>query len=137
MWQAYLDGVKKYGVSKIEEDAIQYVLSVAPGQKDRIKFTQFANATFNRKEINIAFKSLDLARVVQLTYPVTSTEPPMQVDYRKKLRLQFLDTGLLNYFHGFYRLVGGETVFKVSKTRQSCIKCCAAISFHPPNQGPP
>lgn len=112
MWQAYLDGVKKYGVSKIEGNTIQYVLSVAPGQKDRIKFTQFANATFNRKEINIAFKSLDLARVVQLTYPVTSTEPPMQVGYRKRPGLQFLETRLLNYFHGFYRLVGGKTVFK-------------------------
>lgn len=97
IWQAYLDDVRKYGVSKVEGDAIQYVLSVVPDQKDRIKFTQFSDRTFNRKEISLAFKALDLSRVVQLIYPVTSTEPPVQVDYKKSPRLQFLDTGLLNY----------------------------------------
>lgn len=97
IWQAYLDDVKKYGVSDTEADAIQYVLSVAPDQKDRIKFAQFADSTYKSREVSAAFKALDLARVVQLIYPVTSTEPPMVVDHRKSPRLQFLDTGLLNY----------------------------------------
>jgi len=97
IWQAYMDDVQKYGVSATEAAAVQYVLSVVPDQKDRIKFAQFADKTFKSREIGAAFKALDLARIIQLIYPVTSTEPPVQVDHRKSPRLQFLDTGLLNY----------------------------------------
>jgi len=97
IWQAYLDDVTKYGIGERERETTQYVLSVAPGQKDRIKFTGFGDSTFKAREVGSALRSLDLARVVQLIYPVTSTEPPLHIDHKKSPRLQFLDTGLLNY----------------------------------------
>ena len=36
--------------------------------------------------------------LIYLLYPSTSTEPPIIPDLRKSPRLQFLDTGLINYF---------------------------------------
>jgi predicted AAA+ superfamily ATPase len=47
-----------------------------------------------------ALRALDMARIVQLIYPATSLEPPAIPDLKRKPRLQFLDTGLLNYSLG-------------------------------------
>ncbi len=43
-----------------------------------------------------ALRALDLARIIRLVYPTTSLKPPIITDYKKRPRLQFIDTGLLN-----------------------------------------
>ena len=47
-----------------------------------------------------ALRSLERAMIVHLLYPSTSTEPPIRPDLKKSPRLQFLDTGLINYAAG-------------------------------------
>ena len=42
-------------------------------------------------------RNLNDARIIQLIYPATNTKPPIQPDLKKAPRLQFLDTGLVNY----------------------------------------
>jgi hypothetical protein len=41
-----------------------------------------------------------MARIIQLIYPATTTEPPAIPNLKRKPRLQFVDTGLLNYSIG-------------------------------------
>ena len=45
-------------------------------------------------------RSLNAAQIIQLIYPSTVLEPPIMSDLKKSPRLQFLDTGLLNYTLG-------------------------------------
>jgi predicted AAA+ superfamily ATPase len=47
-----------------------------------------------------ALRTLQRTMLLYLLYPSTVTEPPLIVDQKKSPRLQFLDTGLLNYFVG-------------------------------------
>ncbi|MCU0285610.1 MAG: DUF4143 domain-containing protein [Acidobacteria bacterium] len=47
-----------------------------------------------------ALKSLERAMLIYLLYPVTVTQSPLLEDSQKSPRLQFLDTGLLNYAVG-------------------------------------
>lgn len=96
LWQSYKDDVEKYGRNDIDKKIIRHVMETAPQETDRIKFEGFGNSNYRSREVGEALRSLDLARVIQLVYPSTSLKPPMITDYKKRPRLQFLDTGMLN-----------------------------------------
>jgi predicted AAA+ superfamily ATPase len=54
-------------------------------------------------------RSLQFARILSLIYPTTATEVPFPPDRKKSPRLQFLDTGLVNYSIGMqHTLLGIE-----------------------------
>ena len=60
----------------------------------------FGNSQYRSREIGEALRALDLARIIQIIYPTTNLEPPVIPDLKRKPRLQFLDTGLLNHALG-------------------------------------
>jgi len=96
LWQSYKDDVEKYGKNDTDKKIIRHVIETAPQETDRIKFEGFGNSNYRSREVGEAIRSLDLARVIQLVYPSTSLCPPLITDYKKRPRLQFLDTGMLN-----------------------------------------
>lgn len=95
LWQAYKDDAEKYAATNSERNIIRHVIEAAPKEPDRIKFEGFGNSNYRSREVGEALRTLDLARIIRLVYPGTSLEPPLAVNYRKRPRLQFLDTGLL------------------------------------------
>lgn len=97
LWQAYKDDVVKYARSPAERKVLQYLIFTAPQEKDRIVFEGFGHSSYKSREVGEAMRSLDMARIVQLIYPCTNTKPPIETDFKKRPRLQFLDTGLLNH----------------------------------------
>ena len=60
----------------------------------------FGNSNYRSREVGEALRSLDKSRLIQLVYPTISTQVPQEVDFTRKPRLQFLDTGLLNNILG-------------------------------------
>jgi hypothetical protein len=68
----------------------------APFEMDRIKFEGFGNSNYRSREVGEALRTIDLAKIIQLMYPSTSIQQPISTDLKKRPRLQFLDTGLLN-----------------------------------------
>lgn len=96
LWQAYKDDVVKYARSPAERKVLQHLIFTAPQEKDRIVFEGFGHSNYKSREVGEAMRSLDMARIVQLIYPSTTTKPPIETDFKKRPRLQFLDTGLLN-----------------------------------------
>lgn len=96
LWTSYKDDVVKYAKNNTEKTIIRHVINTAPHEKDRIKFERFGNSNYRSREVGDALKALDLARIIRLVYPTTSLQPPIITDYKKRPRLQFLDTGLLN-----------------------------------------
>ena len=96
LWQSYKDDVAKYASSEIDRKIIRHVIEMAPYETDRIKFEGFGKSNYKSREVGEALRALDLAKIVQLIYPTTTVESPITPDLKKRPRLQFLDTGMLN-----------------------------------------
>ncbi len=100
LWLAYKNDVEKYSRNATERNIIRHIINTAPSEKDRISFSGFGNSNYKSREVGEALRSLDLARIIQLIYPTTNTLPPLTPDYKRKPRLQFLDSGLFNFSLG-------------------------------------
>ncbi|MFV0346751.1 MAG: ATP-binding protein [Bacteroidales bacterium] len=98
IWTSYKNDIEKYTKSDAERRVIGHIMSVAHlylGQ--RIKFQNFGNSNYRSREVSEAFRNLDAAKIIQLMYPTTDVEVPVKPDMKKAPKLQFLDTGLINY----------------------------------------
>lgn len=98
IWETYKNDVEKYAKNSTEARVINHIMATAHSYIDqRIKFQNFGNSNYKSREVGEAFRNLDDAKIIQLIYPCTNLNPPIQPDYKKSPRLQFLDTGLINY----------------------------------------
>ena len=101
IWSTYKSDVEKYTSNDTERKIIKHLMDIAPLYLDeRIKFQGFGNSNYRSREVGEAFRTLDAAKIVRLIYPTTDLQPPLKTDLKKAPRLQFLDTGLVNYSLG-------------------------------------
>ena len=96
LWQGYKDDVLKYTSKEIDRKVICHIMEAAPFESYRIKFEGFGNSNYRSREVGEALRTIDLAKIIQLIYPTTSIQLPISTDLKKRPRLQFLDTGMLN-----------------------------------------
>ncbi|MCU0346805.1 MAG: AAA family ATPase [Saprospiraceae bacterium] len=97
VWDTYKSDVIKYAKNATEANVMRHIITTAPYVRDRISFAGFGASNYRSREVGEAFRALDLAKIIYLIYPTTQTAPPQTPDLTRKPRLQFLDTGLLNY----------------------------------------
>lgn len=98
IWATYKDDVEKYANNTTDARVIKHIISTAHLYIDqRVKFQRFGNSNYKSREVGEAMRNLNDAKIIQLVYPTTVTEPPIKSDLKKSPRLQFLDTGLVNY----------------------------------------
>jgi predicted AAA+ superfamily ATPase len=98
IWGTYQDDVVKYTSNDTERKIIKHIISTAHLYIDqRIKFHNFGNSNYRSREVGEAMRNLDDASIIQLIYPSTDLQPPLKPDIKKSPRLQFLDTGIVNY----------------------------------------
>ena len=101
IWETYKDDMTKYASNKTEMNVIRHILNSAYLKLDeRVKFQNFGNSNYKSREVGEAMRTLQNARFLFLIYPTTEVEVPIQPDLKKSPRLQFLDTGLVNYKNG-------------------------------------
>ncbi len=101
IWGTYKNDVEKYASNPKERTIIKFIMETAPLYMDqRVKFQNFGNSGYGSRDVAKAFRNLDLAKIIQIIYPTTDMERPIKPDLRKSPRLQFLDTGLVNYTIG-------------------------------------
>jgi len=101
IWGTYKNDVEKYTSNATERKIIKHLMYTAPLYLDkRIKFQGFGNSNYRSREVGEALRTLDEAKIVRLIYPTTDIYPPLKSDLKKAPRLQFLDTGLVNYSLG-------------------------------------
>ncbi len=99
--QSYLDDVPKYARNDTMARVLDHCVRTAPLEAgNRITFAGFGQSNYRSREAGEALRTLEKALLLHLLYPTTSTQIPIRPDLRKAPRLQFLDTGLLNYFAG-------------------------------------
>lgn len=95
---SYVDDAKKYADSHAAMRVIEHVLTAAPLEAGkRIVFQGFGKSSYRSREVGEALRTLEKAMLIRLIYPCTNSKLPLMPDQAKHPRLQFLDTGLLNF----------------------------------------
>lgn len=101
IWSSYASDSEKYTSSATAKNVMKHILATAAFTvNERIKFQNFGKSNYQSREVGEALRNLHQARIIQLIYPTTSLEMPIIPDFKKSPRLQFLDTGILNYILG-------------------------------------
>jgi len=101
LWETFKDDMTKYASNKTEMNVIRHIINSAYLNLDeRVKFQSFGNSNYRSREVGEAMRTLEKARFLFLMYPTTGVKVPIKPDLKKSPRLQFLDTGLINYKNG-------------------------------------
>ncbi len=108
----YIDDVEKYKTSDTSRNVLRYIISHGWNYaSERITFERFANSNYKSREVGDAFRTLQKTMLLELVYPTTETKLPILPDLRKKPKLLWLDTGLLNYAAGIQsELIGKDNI---------------------------
>ena len=105
---SYMDDVEKYAGNNSQANYIRHAIRACFAEAGkRIKFQGFGNSNYKSREMGEALRTLEKALLIHLIYPQTSTVLPLQQDYERSPRLQFLDTGMLNFFVGIQKDIIG------------------------------
>jgi len=97
----YLDDVSKYARNVTMRNIIKHCIESASYEAGkRIVFTGFGNSNYKSREVGEALKTLERAMLLYLLYPTKTTQLPIVKDLKKSPRLQYFDTGILNFANG-------------------------------------
>lgn len=100
----YRDDAEKYAPRNANQHVLRYILAHGWSQAgERIRFEKFANSNYRSREMGDAFRTLEKAMLLELVYPVTSPNLPIEADCKKAPKLLWLDTGLINYVSNFQK----------------------------------
>jgi uncharacterized protein len=105
---SYLQDAEKYAKSDQQLQIIRFSIHQAmltAGQ--RITFQRFGNSNYTSKAIAEVLRALEKTHLLHILHPNTGTTLPLEPDYKKTPRIQFLDTGLINYFAGLQKEILG------------------------------
>lgn len=97
----YRDDVEKYAPKSSLVNPIRQVIKNGwsfAGQ--RITFEKFANSNYKYREMGESLRVLEKALLLELVYPTVETKLPITKDLKKKPKLIWFDTGLVNYASG-------------------------------------
>lgn len=98
---AYSDDVQKYAQNKTMAAVIQHILHHGWAYAaEPISFNNFAESNYRSREMGEAFRTIERALLMELAYPVTAEQVPLVPNLRRKPKLFWFDTGLVNYYAG-------------------------------------
>ena len=100
IWDNYLDDVEKYTTNDKHRKVIRHIMDTAPGIRDRITYANFGGSSYKSREVSESFRLLNLAKIIRTVYPTTDLQPPLSDELKRKPKIQFLDTGIMNYAAG-------------------------------------
>lgn len=101
---SYLDDIEKYASNKTLAKAIGHILGSAFKYAGmRITFEKFGGSTYRSREMGEAFRIIEKAMLLQLSYPVNKTRLPIEEKLRMSPKLFMLDTGMVNHSAGMQK----------------------------------
>jgi len=96
--ESYKDDAEKYAPNDTTTKVIRHILQTGWAYAcETISFEKFGGSNFKSREMGIAFRTTEKALLLELVYPTSETRLPVLPDYRKKPKLIWLDTGLVNF----------------------------------------
>lgn len=97
----YRDDVEKYTRSETHRNVIRHIIKNGWTLADeQISFEHFASSVYKSREVGEAMRTLEKTMLIELVYPSVQTALPIVPDMKKRPRLMWLDTGLMNYAAG-------------------------------------
>lgn len=106
----YADDVEKYKRNETMRNVLRFVIVKGwQSAASRITFEGFGNSNYKSREVGEALRTLQKALLLELVYPTTDTAVPFAEDLRKRPKLLWLDTGLVNYAAGVQSELFGKT----------------------------
>ena len=97
----YMDDVEKYTKSNTLRNVIRHIITNGWSYADeQIAFDHFAASNYKSREVGEAMRILQKTMLLELVYPSVETNLPIVPDMKKRPRLMWLDTGLVNYAAG-------------------------------------
>jgi len=101
LFTSYSEDVSKYARSNSMIDIIRHTINTVHLEAGkRITFQGFGHSNYRSREIGEALRALEQAMLLTLIYPSTNVELPFLPNKKKKPKLLFLDTGMINYRAG-------------------------------------
>jgi predicted AAA+ superfamily ATPase len=95
---SYRDDVEKYATNATMIQATRFILQNGWTYGGSVvSFERFANSSYRSREMGEAFRTIEKAMLLELVYPVTSAQLPLQPSFTRRPKLIWLDTGLVNY----------------------------------------
>lgn len=108
--QAYKDDSEKYVRGNKLTEVVRFILSYGWGfSGETITLGNFANSGYKSREVGEAFRLLEKAMILELVYPVSSTQMPIIPETKRRPKLIWFDTGLVNYQAGIRKEIIGST----------------------------
>lgn len=108
--QAYKDDSEKYVRGNKLTDVVRFILSYGWAfSGETITLGNFANSGYRSREVGEAFRLLEKAMLLELIYPVSSTQLPIIPETKRMPKLIWFDTGLVNYQAGIRKEIIGST----------------------------
>ena len=102
--QSYLQDAEKYAKSDHQLQLIRFcIYQILRKAGSRTSLNRFGNSKYGSKEIGEVLRALEKTHLMHVLYPVTGTTLPLEPDQKKTPRIQFLDSGLMNYFLGLQK----------------------------------
>ena len=103
---SYQDDVEKYTKSAPLIKVIRTILSVGwASAGEIISFERFGGTPYSSREVSAAFQTIQKAMLLDLVYPTSETQMPLIQNFRKRPKLIWLDTGLVNFAAGIQKEV--------------------------------
>jgi len=107
---SYNDDVEKYTKNTNLVRIIRSILSVGwANAGERVTFERFGGTPHSSKEVSLAFQTIQKAMLLDLIYPTSETQIPLLQNMRKRPKLIWLDTGLVNFGAGIQKDVFSVT----------------------------
>ena len=108
--QAYKDDSEKYVRGNKLTEVMRFILSYGWGfSGETITLGNFANSGYKSREVGEAFRLLEKTMILELVYPVSSTQMPIIPETKRMPKLIWFDTGLVNYQAGIRKEIIGST----------------------------
>ena len=94
----YKDDVEKYARNNTMTQVMRYVLQKGWSYAaQRISLGSFAGSAYKSREMGEAFRTLEKAMLLELSYPSTNFTIPINTEATRSPKLLWIDTGLVNY----------------------------------------
>lgn len=98
---SYREDSEKYAKNEIQRRVLSHILTVGWAfAGETISFEGFAGSTFRSREIAEAMRTIERAMLLELVYPVLDIKIPLIDNLRRRPKLIWFDTGLVNYQAG-------------------------------------
>ncbi|MBO4741270.1 MAG: ATP-binding protein [Bacteroidales bacterium] len=98
---AYSDDVEKYSRNNTQTAVIRHIIAHGWNHAaEAITFNNFAGSNYRSREVGEAFRTIEKALLMELVYPVSEPLVPLLPNLKRKPKLLWLDTGLVNYYAG-------------------------------------